>query len=290
MSPTSRGPRSSLTYTKPSSLVAVGLNVYCAQVTGSKRGVTNKVCKETYFDRSNGACRVVGIATGYGPKGHFMAQSLSDNFPKLLFRKSARKDLDSIKATVAVTYTECKRELRAIKRRNKDSGAMFAAVLMTENALISLNVGGNKGVIGRVIGGIWGLYQLTWGPKPLTSLSKGLKGYQSSRQLLPAQNGTTFSQSVAMLPPLRQVTSGKSTQPMEIGALQVTRNDKFLILASSGFWDVVSSLEATQLVQSHWPVQVSQAASALANEAEQRWQAQRPRTADITVLLVEFLS
>lgn len=275
--------RTSLTYRKPTSLVAVGLRIHYAQVTGSMRGTPNKVCKETWFDQSNGACRLAGICTGYGPKGFHLSAFLADQFPKSLFRKSVRKDFESIKITLAQTYAECERSMRDMKGKSRDSGVYISAVLITENALISLNVGDGKAVIGRNIAGIWGLYQLIWGEKvDFRVFPKPYSEYQIPKH-------TTTSQTV--LPRLGLASTRKSIRlSPELSSLKLTVNDRFLLLASSGLWDVIDSIEAVRLVQSLWSESLENITKSLSTEAERRWQLRGPKVSDVTVLLVKFLS
>ena len=286
----SRVLRTSLTYRKPSSLVAVGLRIHYAQVTGSMRGTPNKVCKETLFDQSNGACRLAGICAGYGPKGFRLSAFLADQFPKCLFRKSVRKDFESIKVTLAQTYVECVRAMRDVQGKSRDSGVSIAAVLITENALISLNVGDGKAVIGRVIGGIWGLYQLIWGEKANFSVfPKQYSGYQTSKQLPPMRK--TISASQTALPRLGLASPRKSIRlSPELSSLKLTASDRFLLLGSSGLWDVIDSMEAVRLVQGLWSDGLESVTDAVATEAERRWKLRGPKVRDVTVLLVEFLS
>ncbi len=254
------------------------------------RGTPNKVCKETCFDQSNGACRIAGICTGYGPKGYRLSLFLADQFPKLLFRKSARKDLESIKITLALTYVECMRSMRDIKGKSRDCGVSIAAVLITENALVSLNVGDGKAVIGRVFGEILGLYQLIWGKKvDFPVFPKQYSEYQTSKQLPLMQK--PISASSTMLPRLRLASTRKSIRiSPELSSLKLTASDRFLLLASSGLWDVIDSMEAVRLVQGLWSDGLESVTEAIAAEAERRWKLQGPKVRDVTVLLVEFLS
>lgn len=284
--------RTSLTYRKPKSVVAVGLRVHSAQVVGSMHEVPNKACRETCFDQSNGACRLVGICTGYGPKGHFLSVFLAEQFPKSLFRKSARKDLDTLKATLAQTYAECVRKMKEVRGHMRDSGVCVMAVLITENALVSLNVGDGRAVIARVIGGIWGLYQLVWGEKPeLSVFHKRTLGRLTSKQISPTRNTLKSSQSAAILPRLHHKSPRKSVRlSPELTCLTLTSSDRFLILASPGLWDVVGSMEAVRMVQSLWPEDLESAPETVATEAERRWRSRGPKARDVTVLLVQFLS
>jgi len=182
--------------------------------------------------------------------------------------------------------------MKQMKGRLKDSGAYVMAVLVTENALISLNVGQGRAVVGRVIGGIWGVYQLVWGIKPeLPVFHKRHLGSAAFKQLSPARNTLKSSQSTAILPRLHAKSPRRSVHlSPELACISLTSNDRFLILASPGLWEVFSSMEIVRMVQGQWPDRLESASEIVAAEAERRWRSRGPKVRDVTVLLVQFLS
>lgn len=84
-------------------------------------------------------------------------------------------------------------------------------------------------------------------------------------------------------------TVGVTADP-DIMQYTVIREDKFLILASDGVWEFISSLEAVKIVAMYWELgEAGKACAALVRAAQIRWAACDNMVDDITAV-VAFLN
>ena len=289
--PASRNTKSSLSQRAlRGPLVQVGVS----QKVG-RTGKTHKThSQDAYFDQSLGHCRIVGVCDGHGPQGHFVSAFLAEQFPKVLFRKVAHKDTESLKSTLITTYSECAALLKATNLDTTHSGSTCLAVLITDTELICANVGDCRAVVGRNIGGIWGLYQLSWDHKPdLPTEHRRIQSYGgevTNPRIGPARiyhknkpfPGLSVSRALG---DDIAATAGVIAVP-DVQAIRLAECDKFIVLASDGVWNVMNSMEAVTIVHTSLSTSVTQAAENLASQAERRWLHSARSVDDITALVV----
>ena len=265
---------------------------------GRKVGRIGKTQKEqsqdTYFDQCLGPCRLVGVCDGHGPLGHLVSAFLAEQLPKALFRKVVHKDVESLKAALVQAYSECAKMLKATTFDTTASGSTCVSVLITNTDLICANVGDCRAVVGRNIGGIWGLYQLSWDHKPdLPTEHRRIQSYGgevSAPRLGPARvfhkNKPFPGLSVSRALGDDIAASAGVIAVPDVQAIRLADWDRFMIVASDGLWNVVNSMEAVSLVQPMLDQGVERAAEGLVDEAERRWQQRTRGVDDITALVV----
>lgn len=265
---------------------------------GQKIGRVGKTEKEqsqdTYFDQICGLCRLVGVCDGHGPQGHLVSAFLAEQLPKALFRKVAHKDIESLKAALVQAYSECVCMLKATSIDTTASGSTCVSVLITDTDLICANVGDCRAVVGRNIGGIWGVYQLSWDHKPdLPTEHRRIQSYGgevSAPRLGPARvfhknkpfPGLSVSRTMG---DDRAASAGVISIP-DVQAIHLADWDRFMIVASDGLWNVVNSMEAVSLIHPMLELGVERASKGLVEEAERRWLHRTRGVDDITALVV----
>ena len=89
------------------------------------------------------------------------------------------------------------------------------------------------------------------------------------------------------LPPPPPGRVGVSSEP-DHSVVELTSVDKFMILASDGVWEFISSKEAVEIVAQYDTVE--EACRQLVDEAYQRWLTEEEGVVDdITVVVVRFI-
>lgn len=100
-------------------------------------------------------------------------------------------------------------------------------------------------------------------------------------------------------PDLHQSTEGASvganlllfrvgvTALPDVNAHRISREDHFVILATDGVWEFVTSREAVELVSK--VESLDEACQQLVDEAYRRWSREEGITDDITAILVRFI-
>lgn len=73
----------------------------------------------------------------------------------------------------------------------------------------------------------------------------------------------------------------------EILEHRLTYNDKFIILATDGLWEFISSKKAVEIVGKHWQLgKIADACEELVTRATKKWKAEDDIVDDITVMIV----
>ena len=178
-----------------------------------------------------------------------------------------------------------------------NSGSTCVTVLWKGNSLVCGNVGDSRAVLGKRINGNWAYTDLSSDHKPELPLEKAR---------IEASGGeVTVSKFTNAGPPRVYIrnegfpglamsrsigdevakTVGVTAEP-DIRRHTISRDDKFMILASDGVWEFISSLEAVKIVAVHWELgQPVKACNALLRAAQMRWHVCDSMVDDITVVL-----
>ena len=271
--------------------------VYCKTAIGSLHGIRKKHNQDAYFDEAQNESRLIGICDGHGAKGHIVSRFVSEHLPQLVFSKLHRLENTEICEGISAAYHECSQMLKVTKHDLSTSGCASLSLLFTGSTVFCASLGHARAISGRLTNGIWSVYQFSLDHRPdqekemsrildrggEVSVSKRmhvgparvyLKGTQLPGLCISRALGDTAVEDIGVL------------HDPEITVFQPTVIDRFLLIATYGLWEVMSSVEAMRMVAKHMKLSPEHAPADLVQEAQRRWKERGGLVDDITVLLV----
>ena len=251
----------------------------------------------------------IGVCDGHGILGHDVSKYLISHLPSNL-NKALKKTHKYIrdKKTLYKTMKEvfiktnndlCKYELID----TQFSGSTCVTIILTKNQIISGNVGDSRAVMGRNINGEWKNIDLTKDQKPDNPEEKERIMKNGGRvESYKDEDGNDFGPKRVWLknadiPGLAMSRSfgdevaasvGTISEP-EIDCFDITENDKFIIIASDGIWEFISSQECVNIVKDYYlKKDLKGCLKYLLNESSKRWIKEEEVIDDITCVLIFF--
>ena len=251
----------------------------------------------------------IGVCDGHGLFGHDVSKYLITHLPQNL-NKALKKTNKYIhhKETLYKTMKE------VFVNTNKDlcknplvdtqfSGSTCVTIILTKNKIISGNAGDSRAVMGRFKDGEWISIDLTHDQKPNNPgereriLSHGgrIEAYKD-------ENGNDFgpkrvwiqSEDIPGLAMSRSfgdevaASVGTISEP-EIETFDITSDDKFIIIASDGIWEFISSQECVNIIKDYYiKKDLKGCLKYLLNESSKRWIKEEEVIDDITAVLIFF--
>ena len=251
----------------------------------------------------------IGVCDGHGVLGHDVSKYLIKHLPENL-NKALKKTNKYInhKETLYKTMKE------VFLKTNKDlcgspfidtqfSGSTCVTIILTKNEIISGNAGDSRAVMGRCKNGEWISIELTQDQKPNNPgereriLSHGgrIEAYKD-------ENGNDFGPKRVWIknediPGLAMSRSfgdevaasvGTISEP-EIKNFELTVDDKFIIIASDGIWEFISSQECVNIIKDFYlKKDLKGCLKYLLNESSKRWIKEEEVIDDITAVLIFF--
>ena len=273
--------------------------VYAESAAGMIKGTVKSENQDCYFEQSHGSCRAMAICDGHGSTGAAVSSFICQKLPVLLFRKAAKREIQSMKAALKASMEEANQLLKESNVDVKAAGSTCVAVMAIDNLLICGNIGDSRAVVGRLIDNIWAVYQLSWDHKPEREIDRIL-----------AAGGEVTGSKTGRGGPMRVYVKGElypglsmsrcmgHTSAEKAGvisdpdfqAIQLTASDKFLVVGSDGLWRVFSSMEAVRFVSALYLSDPAGLCKALVTEAQRRWLQKSSTVDDITVIVATFAS
>lgn len=247
---------------------------------------------------------------GHGLVGHDVSKYLITHLPinvheafkatnKYISNKEAR---DKVLKTAFVSTNE---KLCSIKTIDTNfSGSTCVTIILKKRKIFSANAGDSRAVLGRILNdGKWVGIDLSRDHKPNDPeeseriLKKGgrIESYKDEkggplgppRVWLKKEDipglamSRSFGDEVA-------ASVGTISEP-EIMEFDLTENDKFIIIASDGIWEFISSDECVNIVKDYYlKNDISNCLMYLLNESSKRWIKEEEVIDDITCILVFF--
>ena len=272
--------------------------VYVETAPGMVKGVEKTQNQDSYFEQKLGSCRAMGICDGHGVCGDLVSSFLCQKLPVLLFRKAAKREFPSMTLALKSSLTESIQQLSDSNIDISSSGSTCIVVMSIDNLLICSNIGDSRAIIGRTIDGIWAVYQLSWDHKPEREMERieaagGEVTTSKSGRGGPARvyvKGEVYP-GLAMSRCVGHTTAHKAgvTSEPDFQSIQLTTNDKFMVIASDGLWRVFSSMEVVNFVSGVYRTSPADIGKMLVLEAKRRW-LQRGTTVDDITVIVAFFS
>jgi len=276
-------------------------HVHFASLPGSWKGRCKLHNQDYYFDMSRDASRVFGVCDGHGLNGHSVAQFIAERLPAILYRKVALKATESTSTALMDAYAECQQQLSEAAIDTTQSGSTCLSLLLVDSVLVCASVGDSRAVVGRKIGGIWGVCQLSWDHRTDNCLETerivqcGGEVTQAKRSRLKHSRIYLKDTLVPGLSLTRSLgdsivaSIGVTAEP-DLGVLTLSDNDKFVLVGTRGLWEVMDSIEAVRLAAETYEQSAETVPELLVQEAQRRWKARGLLIDDVTVGLAVISS
>ena len=251
----------------------------------------------------------IGVCDGHGLVGHDVSKYLINNLPKNLNKelKKTNKyiaDRKTLYSTMKQVFINTNKDL--CKNPNIDtqfSGSTCVTIILTKNKIISGNAGDSRAVMGRYINGEWISIDLSHDQKPNNPGEKErILAHGGRIEAYKDENGGDFGPPRVWLkyedvPGLAMSRSfgdevaasvGTISEP-EIEEYDITNDDKFIIIASDGIWEFISSQECVNFIKDYYiKKDLKGCLKFLLNESSKRWIKEEEVIDDITAVLIFF--
>jgi len=251
----------------------------------------------------------IGVCDGHGLVGHDVSKFLISNLPKnlnLALKKTNKyiSHKETLYSTLKKVFIETNIELCKIPSIDtKFSGSTCVTIILTKNKIISANAGDSRAVMGRYINGKWISIELSHDQKPNNPGEKErILSHGGRIEAYKDENGGDFGPPRVWLknedvPGLAMSRSfgdevaasvGTISEP-EIEEYEITENDKFIIIASDGIWEFISSQECVEFIKDFYEKKdLKGCLKFLLNESSKRWIKEEEVIDDITEVLIFF--
>jgi serine/threonine protein phosphatase PrpC len=245
---------------------------------------------------------IFGVCDGHGAYGHDVSAYVKQMLPQYIGEVlTGSEDTASTDLAIEQCFIQVDKELRAGPVDVDLSGTTCNVIYIRGKQLLCANCGDSRAVLARLEGSLWKSIELSTdhkadlpdehqriinaggrvepyyddvgdplGPYRVWLMNEDLPGLAMSRSI-----GDSVAASV-----------GVSCRP-ELSHMTLERHDKFIILASDGVWEFISSQEAIELVASEWERGNAEGCcTALVKESLRRWRREEEVVDDITAVVV----
>ena len=254
----------------------------------------------------------MGVCDGHGQFGHEISSFLVTNLPLVLGNFLRIFNINNISSTdnatllpiVTSSFKQINRNLSL--ENNIDctlSGSTCVSLIFTPQKVFCINIGDSRCIIGKYERQIWKSVNLSVDHKP--ELEKEKKRIIDNggvlRQMKDNDGEFIGPQRVWVketdLPGLAMSRSFGDEIAHQIGVIcepeiieyQLHEEDKFLVLASDGIWEFISSQECVDIVKDYYINENCKGAvKHLYKEACKRWLDEEDSIDDITIIIVFF--
>ena len=256
----------------------------------------------------------LGVCDGHGMFGHDVSGYLVNHLPQNLNASLKKDDIKSIsnsedypKISDITSLTFVQTNINIVNDDNVDStfsGTTCSSLIFCPTKIISANVGDSRCVVGKFDGKNWKAKNLTRDHKPNEEdekkriIEKGgrIESYKDEDgEFVGPERVWLKTEDVPGLAMSRSFgddvahTVGVISQP-EIFEYNLVNEDKFILLASDGIWEFISSDECVNIVKDYYlKDDIDGALSYLYKESSKRWIMQEEVIDDIT-LIIMFLN
>ena len=252
----------------------------------------------------------IGVCDGHGKYGEEVSSFISLNLPENLKKNILNSKIDinkspieSISKIITKTFIETNSSL--INNSNIDissSGCTCSSILLTQNNLISINLGDSRCILGRFNpeNNSCSCLNLTRDHKPTEedekeriikkggNISKGKDEFGNSGGIMriwktDGNIGLALTRSFG-----DEIMSkvGVICEP-EIKQFFLGKDDKFIIIGTDGLWEYISSEECVNMVKDFFlKNDIQGAGNLLLKEASKRWIVEQDVVDDITIILI----
>ncbi|MCQ2817117.1 MAG: protein phosphatase 2C domain-containing protein [archaeon] len=283
-----------------------------SQVGFSGLGV-KKVNQDNFFIYKNlndeEGVYYIGVVDGHGVEGHHVSKYLINHLPQNLNKelKKTKKyihDKENLEKTLNSVFVDTNKDL--CEQKNIDtqfSGSTCVTIILKKNKIISANAGDSRAVLGRCIDGKWEAIELSRDHKPNDpDESKRIISRGGRIEAYKDENGADFGPKRIWLkdqdyPGLAMSRSFGDRVAASVGAISepeikyfdLVEEDKFIIVASDGIWEFISSQDCVNIIKDYYlKKDLVGCLKYLLNESSSRWITEEQVIDDITAVLIFF--
>ena len=253
----------------------------------------------------------LGVCDGHGMFGHDVSGYLVNQLPQNLNTALLKNNIKSITSPLdfplisnVTSLTFVQTNINLVNDDKVDStfsGTTCSSLIFCPQKIISANVGDSRCVLGKFDGKIWKAKNLTRDQKPNEEdekkriLEKGgrIEAYRDEEgEFVGPERVWLKTEDVPGLAMSRSFgddvahTVGVIAQP-EIFEYNFVNEDKFVLLASDGIWEFISSDECVNIVKDYYlKDDIEGALSYLYKESSKRWIMEEEVIDDITLIIL----
>ncbi|GFR39840.1 hypothetical protein Agub_g335 [Astrephomene gubernaculifera] len=278
------------------------VNVACMSRAGREPGFKktnqdNCFAFEKYITEDQS---LFGAMDGHGPHGHLVSGYVKQHLPIILVNHlTLEKD---VKKALTQGFCEVDRSLANSRIDCEFSGSTAVVSYLKGKTLTTAWVGDSRGVLGRESKRGWEAIDLTTDHKPTAPEEKAriLKANGRVERLVDEMGQPMGPYRVwlqyAWIPGLAMSRALGDVLAHQVGVtsepdhtvMELTPQDKFIVLASDGVWEFISSKEAVDIIAQYDSAE--EACRQLVDEAYQRWLTEEEGVVDdITAVVVRFI-
>lgn len=242
------------------------------------------------------------ISDGHGTNGHTISEFIKDHYPNTLQTLlPVEPRLDQIDSALTLSTEKIEESLKSTSIDRMFSGATLISVLICGNILVCSSLGDCKSYI----------YNLNqkWSSVPLHCLHTlknkkererminnnariAVEVIEETNEVISTEKAYMGSDDTPGLEITRSIGDkigkyiGMSPSP-ENKVYQLTPGDKFIVIGSTGFWNVICETDALCIVRNSWEEgKIENACEDLIGEADRRWKKSGKDRDDVSVIIV----
>jgi len=251
------------------------------------------------------------VCDGHGVEGHFVSEFIKEVLPYYMSENLKNRDIlsdenkEMIHQIISDTFIMVNNMLVSNEEINSlFSGSTCVSVIYTPQRLIVPNIGDSRAVLGRFDKntGKYKAIELSRDHKP-TEKDEAKRIYENNGRIQPFTEDGEFvgpqrvwikEEEVPGLAMTRSfgdrvaATVGVMSEP-EIKEFDFDENDKYMIIASDGIWEFISSQECIDIIQKYYENNdLKGCCEYLYQESSKRWLKEEEVIDDTTLILVFF--
>ena len=251
----------------------------------------------------------MSVCDGHGVEGHFVSSFIKEVLPYYMSENLKNRDILNEKEITHQIITETFLIVNHMLVSNENINSLFSgttcvSVIFTPERLIVPNIGDSRAVLARFDKqtGKYKAIELSRDHKP-TEKDEAKRIYENNGRIQPFTEDGEFvgpqrvwikEEEVPGLAMTRSfgdrvaATVGVMSEP-EIKEFDFDENDKFMIIASDGIWEFISSQECVDIIQKYYENNdLKGCCDYLYQESSKRWLKEEEVIDDTTLILVFF--
>ena len=251
----------------------------------------------------------MSVCDGHGVEGHFVSEFIKEVLPYYMSENLKNKNILTEKEITHQIITETFLIVNNMLVSNENINSLFSgstcvSVIFTPERLIVPNIGDSRAVLARFDknSGKYKAIELSRDHKP-TEKDEAKRIYENDGRIQPFTEDGEFvgpqrvwikDEEVPGLAMTRSfgdrvaATVGVMSEP-EIKEFDFDENDKYMIIASDGIWEFISSQECIDIIQKYYENNdLKGCCEYLYQESSKRWLKEEEVIDDTTLILVFF--
>ena len=282
-----------------------------------KKGFSGPGLKKTNQDNYfiypnflNTTSTFLGVCDGHGLYGHLVSSYLISTLPQYL-NTTLIKDsltpsspLSSLTQTITKSFIKIDNDLTTTSQIDTTfSGSTCVTTIITPSRIICANTGDSRAVLGKFQNGLWISQNLSRDHKPSEEdeMKRILSNGGRIQPYKDENNNPIGPERVWVLdddvPGLAMSRSFGDEVAHDVGVISIPEvwdfdfgdEDKFVVVASDGLWEFISSEECVKIVgEFYLKGDINGALNFLYRESSKRWIMEEEVIDDITIVIVFF--